>query len=248
MKLLILMVTMVYIINKLYKYKKKYKVPPCDADIIIAPGGIKGTYMIGICNYIKNHFDLTDKKIVGFSAGAINNLFINLNQEKDIHFLRTLFKIKLNNNIKKFLKNIIDTIQNEFTDKDFKFNNINIGVAHSDGLKIYNNFLNLKDVLNCCVASSFIPFITSKEIFCFYEYKLCLDGGICYKEYREKKRQDTLIINYHMFKRYKKPKARFHGMTSKNVNTYQMYLYGYNDARKNHDYFLKFLKPKPNPL
>jgi hypothetical protein len=65
------------------------------------------------------------------------------------------------------------------------------------------------------------------------------------KEYREKKRDDTLVINYHMFKRYKKPRVRFHGMTTKNVNTYQMYLYGYHDARKNHNYFLKYLKPLP---
>jgi hypothetical protein len=244
MKLLIVMITIAYIINKVYKIKKKYKIPDCDADIILAPGGIKGTYMIGICSYIKIHFDLTDKKIVGFSAGAINNLYMNINKEKEIDFLRKLIKIKLNNNIKKFLKTIIDTIQNNFVDKDFNLNNINVAVSHSNGLQIYNDFVHLRDLLDCCLASSFIPFITSKDIFCFYKYKLCLDGGICYKEYREKKRDDALVINYHMFKRYKKPKVRFHGMTTKNVNTYQMYLYGYHDARKNHDYFLKYLKPK----
>ena len=239
------MVTIAYLINKVYKYKKKYKIPSCDEDIILAPGGIKGSYTIGICNYMKNHFDLTDKKIVGFSAGSINNLYLNISKEKDLHFLKSLLKIKLNNNIKKFLKNIIDTIEREFTDKDFNFDNMNIGVSHSDGLHIYNKFFNLRDVLNCCVGSSFIPFITSKELFFFYKYKLCLDGGVCYKEYIEKKRDNALVINHHMFKRYKKPKIRFYGMTTKNVNTYQLFLYGYNDARKNHDYFLKYLKPKP---
>ena len=237
------MITIAYIINKAYNIKKKYKIPPCDADIILAPGGIKGSYMIGVCSYIKNHFDLTDKKIVGFSAGAINNLFMNIDKDKDVSFLKHLLRVKLDNNIKRFLKNIIESIQNNFTDKDFNLNNINVAVSHSNGLHVYNNFLHLKDVLDCCIASSFIPFITSKDIFCFYKYKLCLDGGICYKEYREKKRDDALVINYHMFKRYKKPRIRFHGMFSKNVNTYQMYLYGYHDARKNHDYFLKYLKP-----
>jgi len=243
MKLLIIMVTIVYLINKVYKYKKKYKIPECDADIILAPGGIKGAYTLGICNYVKTHFDLTDKKIVGFSSGSINNLYMKINKEKETHFLRTLLKIKLNNNIKKFLKNIIHSIEKEFTDEDFTFD-MNVGVSHSDGLHIYNKFLNLKDLLDCCAASSFIPLITSKDIFCFYKYKLCLDGGICYKEYIQKKRDDALVINHHMFKRYKKPKIRFHGMTTKNVNPYQMYLYGYHDARKNHDYFLKYLKPK----
>ena len=247
MKLLIIMVTIAYIINKVYKIKKKYKIPECDADIILAPGGIKGSYTMGICSYIKNNFDLTNKKIVGFSAGSINNLFMSIKEEKKIHFLRTLIKIKLNNNIKKFLKNIIHDIEEEFTENDFNLNNMNVGVSHSNGLYIYNNFLNLKDVLNCCEASSFIPFFTSKDIFFFYKYKLCLDGGICYKEYREKKRDDVLVINHHMFKRYKNPKIRFHGMTTKNVNVYQMYLYGYHDARKNHDYFLNYLKPKPSP-
>jgi predicted patatin/cPLA2 family phospholipase len=242
--MLIIIITIAYIINKVYKIKKKYRIPQCDADIILAPGGIKGSYTIGICNYIKNHFDITNKKIVGFSAGSINNLYMNIIREKDVHFLRTLIQIKLNNNIKKFLKNIIDSIDREFTDKDFNFNHIHTGVCHSDGMTIYNKFLNLKDALDCCVSSSFIPFITSKDIFCFYKYKLCLDGGVCYHEYKEKRRENTLVINHYMFKRYKKPKIRFHGMTTKNVNPYQMYLYGYHDARKNHDYFLKYLKPK----
>lgn len=242
---MILVMVITYIINKFYKIKKNYMIPDCDADIILAPGGIKGAYTLGICSYIKNNFDIKDKKIVGFSSGSINNLFMILDHEKNSHFLRTLIFIKLNNNIKKFLKNVISSIRREFEDKDFNFNKINVAVSHSDGLHIYSNFLNLKDALECCLGSSFIPFLTSKDFLCFYNYKLCLDGAICYKEYRVKKKDTTLIINYHMFNRYKKPTTRFHGMNAKNVNTYQMYLYGYHDARKNHDYFLKYLKPKP---
>ena len=47
-----------------------------------------------------------------------------------------------------------------------------------------------------------------------------------------------------MFKRYKKTSvSNLNMLVTQNLNLYQMYLNGYNDARNNHDYFLKYLKP-----
>jgi len=158
-------------------------------------------------------------------------------------FLKILIKNKLNNDIKAYLKKTVHTIGTQFTEKDFNLNLLNVAVTHADGLHIYNNFSNLKDALECCTSSSFIPFITYKDLLYFYNYKLSLDGGFFYHEYKSKK-NDVLIINHYMFKRYKKTSVSdINTIFSKNLNLYQMYLTGYNDARNNHDYFLKYLKP-----
>ena len=241
MKLLII-IMIVYIINKMYRIKKKYKIPMCDADIVLSPGGIKGPYNLGICHYLKNHFDITGKKIVGFSSGSINNVFLALNKEKNNDFLKVLMKNKLNNDIKGYLVKTVNTINLEFTEKDFDLNLINIGVTHTDGLQFYNKFLNLNDLLKCCISSSFIPLITYRDVLYFYNYKLSLDGGTFYNSYI--KNSKGLIINHYMFKRYKKTGlSDLKLLNPKNLNTYQMYLNGYHDARKNHNYFLNYLNP-----
>ena len=239
---IIIIVIIAYIINKVYRIKK-YKIPECDADIIFAPAGIKCPYNFGICHYLKNHFDLSNKKMVGFSSGSIINLFMSMNKEKNNEFLNKLIKNKLNNDIKGYLIKTIKSIGTSFSEKDFDLSRVNIGVAHADGLHIYNNFLNLKDLLSCCISSSFIPLITYKDLFYFYKYKLSLDGGFFYNSYKAKK-NNLLIINHYMFKRYKKTSvSNLNILLSKNLNVYQMYLNGYNDARHNHNYFLKYLKP-----
>jgi hypothetical protein len=242
MKIIVIMIIILFV-NKIYRTKKKYKIPECDADIIFAPAGIKAPYNFGICHYLKNHFDLTHKKMVGFSSGSLINLLMTMEKEKTSEFLKKLMKIKLNDDIKAYLKKTIHTIQKEFTENDFNLNLLNVGVTHSDGLYVYNNFSNLKDALECCTSSSFIPFITYKDLLYFYKYKLCLDGGVFYNAYKKKK-NDVLIINHYMFKRYKKTNvSNLNMFISKHINVYQMYLNGYNDARNNHDYFLKYLKP-----
>ena len=168
---------------------------------------------------------------------------MTMNKEKNNDFFKLLIKNKLNNDIKAYLKKTIHSIESGFTEKDFNLNILNVAVTHSDGLHIYNNFLNLKDALDCCTSSSFIPFITYKDLLYFYKYKLCLDGGVCYNAYKRKKK-NVLIINHYMFKRYKKTNiSNFDMILTKNLNMYQMYLNGYNDARNNHEYFLIYLKP-----
>ena len=48
-----------------------------DKKIIsISPGGFKGVYMLGVCLYIKDHFDLKNYIFSGASAGAWNSLVL----------------------------------------------------------------------------------------------------------------------------------------------------------------------------
>ena len=54
--------------------------------ISISPGGFKGVYMLGICMYIKDHFDLRPFIFSGASAGAWNSLMLTC--KKDVKLLK----------------------------------------------------------------------------------------------------------------------------------------------------------------
>ena len=59
-----------------------------NPDIILSPGGLLGFYVLGICHYIKNHYNIDNKNIVGFSAGSLNTIFLSLDKSYDNPFLK----------------------------------------------------------------------------------------------------------------------------------------------------------------
>jgi hypothetical protein len=86
-----------------------------------------------------------------------------------------------------------------------------------------------------------VPFITYKDLFYFYKNKLSFDGGLLKRFYLNHiDTEKTLIIKYNMFNRFNwyplksffKPKYSF----------YELYIVGYNDAIKNHDYLEKYFR------
>ena len=140
----------------------------------------------------------------------------------------------------KLFKSIIQ----DYKFEDFNVSNLNIAVSDIGNRKmnIYNNFLSLDEIVRCCTASSFVPFITYKDLFYFYKNKLSVDGGLFKRFYlKHIDAQKTLIIKYNMFNRFKwyplisfiKPKYSF----------YELYIIGYNDALKNHSYLEKYFIP-----
>ena len=73
-----------------------------------------------------------------------------------------------------------DIILSHYNDSSFDLEKIYIGVTvleKSDfKLKIYNNFTCLEDAIDCCIASSHIPFVTGGP-FNMYRNRLSFDGG-----------------------------------------------------------------------
>ena len=49
--------------------------------ISISPGGFKGFYMLGVCKFIKENYDLNDYIFSGASAGAWNSLLLCFNRD-----------------------------------------------------------------------------------------------------------------------------------------------------------------------
>jgi len=117
-------------------------------DIVICPGGRYGIYQLGICHYIKNNFDITNKKIVGFSAGSFNSLFMSIKKHHDNECLRKIFKIN-SKKISTILKET-NTIIEEYDLSEYNIENIHIASTTKNGLVIYNNFLTIQDVTRCC--------------------------------------------------------------------------------------------------
>ena len=69
-------------------------------NIVVNPGGNMGFYILGICHYIKNHYDISNKVIHGFSSGSINTIFLSMDQKYDDYFLKKLFSLNLNTTMK----------------------------------------------------------------------------------------------------------------------------------------------------
>lgn len=241
MKIIILLILLYLKIKN--KPSQSGSIPKIDGDIVISPGGRYGMYNLGICHYIKNHFNIKNKKIVGFSAGAWNALFMTIKHKNMNEILRKIFKMnkdKLSNMLKK-TKNIVD----EYSIDDFDIKNLYIGTTtcniFKNDLVIHNNFLTIEDLTRCCVSSSFIPFLTYNDLFYFYKNKLSFDGGLLYKKYIKTLPPTTLIISFKMFGRHTNQKIYKELYKKNKISVYQLYIKGYHDAKKNHDYFKNFL-------
>jgi len=225
----------------------KSTLPKTLPDLVIGPGGAAGFYSLGICHYLVNHFELKDKHIVGFSAGAFNSLFMRLIPEKRNKLLQDIFDCDQRNTIH-ILKRIIDIVETTTELNDYDMKRISIGVSHPEGLSLYDTFLTIKQVVSCCKSSSFIPFVTYESGIDFYNHKIAFDGYFYYKSFLKKYNEKPLVISPFMFGRYRNTilrKLKFicglHAL--KTTSIYQMYLNGYHDATLNHAYFEEYLKP-----
>lgn len=153
-----------------------------DKQIItIAPGGYLGFYVMGICSYIKENYDLSNYIFTGASAGSWNALFMTFLGDP-IELVLTI----LDTNVL-HAKNIYDVEQkikfnilDKFSESDFDLKRLFIGVTTIQNLhaemNILTNFSSLEDALDCCIASSHIPFITGGAINKYHNI-FTFDGG-----------------------------------------------------------------------
>jgi len=231
----ILLFLIIYMIKRMFTRK----LPHLDADIILSPGGYKGIYTMGITHYIKNHFNVKSKKIIGFSSGTFCTLLMRIHPDLESTFLHLLFSLdKPRLSMPKFLNNVVTTLNEHFEHADFDLSGTQIGITTSSGLKCYDQFLTMEDLTLCCKCSSFVPFITQNHLFLCYKNQLTLDGGIYYKQIRKNK--ERLVVSPCMFGRF--TRNLLSGFKKPKCSYYQLYLYGYHDARKNHDVLAQYFQ------
>ena len=251
----VLMFILLFILKTIKSYPRKgipalpTPLPPAmESDIILAPGGYKGVYMLGICHYLKNNFSISNKSILGISCGSFNALFMRLNPELDNQYLQILFGLEHTKKLPmhRFVSSVVNTIQKKFVYEDFDFQQTNIGVTTYKGLEFYNEFSSLGDVINCCCSSSFIPFLTHRELIFFYKNKVTFDGAIYYKRLKKRIHKKTLLITSSMFGRFNEKIMQ--GMQKPTCSYYELYLKGYHDARNHHKYFSTYFTPSLVPV
>lgn len=169
--------------------------------IKIAPAGLNGFYLMGVCTYIRENYDLTDYVFSGASAGAWNSLYMSFNGDCN-EFRKNIFELDFDNitsvlEMQLMLKN---NLVNKFDKNNFNFNQLYIGVTIFEKFRFYNtifhDFMNLDDAINCCIASSHIPLITG-GFFNIYKNLYTFDGGFSTNPYINK--NETLFITYNMW-------------------------------------------------
>ena len=232
----------IIIISALFYFFKNKVDDVVEPDIIISPGGYNGFYQLGICHYIKNHFNYTDKKIVGFSAGSWAGLFLCLDNKCSNECLRIIFnKTKRCCSLTK-MPAIFNYAITQFKESDFNLNHLYVCMTNTsnNSLFIKNNFLTIKDCADSCIGSSFVPMVTYNDIFYFYNHKSVADGGMCYKNYIKKiNTEKVLVINSSLFKK-KKYFSMIRGFFKPKRSLYELYILGYQNAKNNHEYLKKY--------
>lgn len=220
--------------------------PYMNSKIInIYPGGLHGFYMMGICKYIKNHYNVDTHKLYGASAGSWNGLYLTYrDKDKDDKFIENIENIMMDERPKSIYKlqlKIRDTLLEKYNTNDFDIERLYVSVAEINKpifrikKRIYHNFSSLEDVTNCCIASSHLPIISGKLTYKYNDH-YCLDGGIFYNPFLTIDNTNILNIRPFMWKREKKYKNNLNEIDIK-----QSICLGYEDAYKNRDYLNEYL-------
>ena len=211
--------------------------------IILTPGGLHGFYTLGVSSYIKQHYNLTNYVFSGSSAGSWNSLFLCYHGTQNItqNMLQLISNIdKRNSSLFQMQRTMKSFLLHNFNSTDFNFNKTTIGVTTFSPalrlkLKLYNQFNDLEDFINCCMASSHIPFISGR-IFFYYRKKLSIDGGFSKYPY-QKFPIPSLIISPDMWNSsYTNSSGPLGSLTlskDKSINFTELYIQGYNDTKNN---------------
>ena len=159
---------------------------PIYKIISISPGGFKGFYQLGIASYIKDTYRTENILFTGASAGAwVSLMMVHKGDHKQL--INDLIKwtnesSENNNQLGIIVQQLKTKILVNYKTSDFDLSRLFVGVVQIDKmytppkLFIHNNFLTLEEAVDCCIASSHIPFITGGLIK-KYKNKISFDGG-----------------------------------------------------------------------
>lgn len=208
--------------------------------ITLSPGGFRGFYIFGLCKFLKEKYDIQDYVFSGASAGAWNSLFLCL-KKNDNDFVENIYNINFQNvtDLNTIENMVKDAILEKYTSDDFDLHKLYIGTTVFKRFRfqtvIYTDFDDLEDALNCCIASSHIPFVTGKL---FYKYRglYSFDGGFSKYPYL-----NGAYANIHItpgiWEDKKKNTFNITDYTSlfskKKVDFNVLFKQGYEDAHKN---------------
>lgn len=217
--------------------------------ITISPGGYKGFYMMGVVHFLKKHYNLSNYVFSGASAGAWNSLLMSF--KYDI----AVFKYHIQDDAIQNAKSIWEMehrfknkLLHYYTTSDFDLEKLFIGVTviknNTPYTMIYTQFATLEDAIDCCIASSHIPWLTGNFTH-KYNHMLTFDGGFSKHPYLNTSKP-VIHITPSMWSQAKPPSMKnIHDYTTLfSKDRYQfdeIFDKGYADSHKNKEILDKLL-------
>ena len=244
----VLLITIVSILNQILKVSGYI-------NINVFGTGLFLPYSIGIIGCIKKHVNITDKtdyKINGISGGAWCSLLYT--QEEDLSDHDKIWdyavgsemtNIKLQNDMKTFQENVENNLKNRYKNKGAKnLNKISIistkiiGKFFNMDIEKKSDFNNIDDLINFCLCSSYLPYLSGNSFSREYKGSYYIDGDIKYNYKNQKdKLIDTedvnnIIIRRNMWGRNFSPENYLYIDKDKSRKLFQQ---GWEDTEKNID-------------
>lgn len=238
------------IFNNYTTFLNEYKYLENKQTISISPGGIQGFYLIGIIDFLKFNYNLDSFLFTGASAGAWSCLLMSYkgNIQSIINLiLKEIKSFKVNSlfEMQLYLKQLI---LRTYTIDDFDFTKTFIGVTVLKNLdfstNLFFNFENLEDAIDCCIASSHIPFLTGGLVN-KYNNAISFDGGFSNSPYLDIN-STILNVNPNMWNKRTSDILNLEDILNNVAETdyYELYLNGYIDSQVNKHDLDKIFKPK----
>lgn len=156
-------------------------------DLVLEAGAANGSYEIGCLMYLKEletQKKIKIDRISGSSIGAISGFYYFTNTlgkfQEDYLLLTKCFKEHLNVHV---LKDILEKKIEKLSQQNIKELNDKLFIVYHDaGQKkqiLRKNYENKKDLLNCLLKTSHLPYLVTQNSLCFEEKnKFYIDGGI----------------------------------------------------------------------
>lgn len=224
-------------------------------NINILGTGLFLPYSMGVIGYIKAHVPIKDYKITGVSGGAWCSLLYALEDDLTDHdkiWNITVgdpnIKIRIHNNLNVFQENIENNLKMRYRNVPNSLVQklpLSVIATHydNDSCKLQNqklsDFKNIHDLIDFCLCSSYIPYLSGTLMCREYNNKYYMDGDIL----RNKKfveivsSPSTLSIHRNMWGR--KFPLNNYIYTDINISR-QLYSQGWTDAEKHKDILLRY--------
>lgn len=209
--------------------------------IQISPSGFVAPYQLGVCMYIKNHYNLLDTKFIGGSAGSWLSVYMasDINNDDLLHKFMPDFMDEFGYNkvirkwrtVGKFLKTEIPRYISSTSFVDEK--RIMVSLSNIDTCKLVNeitdDYSSLDELMELCYLSSFIPLLSGDNI-PVYKNKRFVDATFTKKVFNKV----DLFINPTMWgRKFYMSDYVGYNKTFKKIDYHKLLREGYLDAMKN---------------
>jgi hypothetical protein len=215
----------------------------CFININVDTTGLLIPYSIGALGYIKSNLCLNNYQLTGISGGSFASVIYHYENDLSNHdeiwnkiIGDDKYVIKFNKNLDEFQQIVKKNMLNLYKNNDINNIPISIIVSKIKNCKISNEkiskFNNLEELIDYCICSSYIPYISGNTFSKKYNGFNFIDGGI-FKNLHHfdcvDKCENSIYIHRKMNNRTFNLKNFLY--LDKNTSR-QLYQYGWDDCKK----------------